>query len=420
MSRSVRLGYKQTELGVIPKDWMIAKLGNHVEFRTGPFGSALHKSDYVADGVPVINPMQIIDGGLQPTRSMAITEQAARKLKNFRLSVGNIVIGRRGDMGRCAFVRKEHEGWLCGTGSMIIRVMPAIDADFLQRILSSPPVISAIENTSVGSTMANLNQGTLGNLVIPLPSTKAEQESIAVALRDADGLIDALQQFLTKKRYLKQGAMQELLTGRTRLPGFGAEWRIVRLDEIGTWKGGMTPSMQNSSYWHMGTVPWISSGDVKSVLLTTTAVAITDAAITQGTTILVPANSIIVVTRSGILRKYLPVAMNMIPMAINQDIKALIPNGQVISSYLLHTLIGHGDEILARCMKAGTTVESIEFPWMKAFTVPLPPLSEQAAIAAVLSDMDAEIADLESKLTKARAIKQGMMSELLTGKIRLI
>lgn len=95
-----RAGYKQTEVGVIPEDWEISKLGTHVTFKTGPFGSALHQSDYVDGGVPVINPMQIVDGKIQPTPSMAITEQAARKLSEFRLSAGNVVIGRRGEMGR--------------------------------------------------------------------------------------------------------------------------------------------------------------------------------------------------------------------------------------------------------------------------------------------------------------------------------
>ena len=114
-------GYKHTEVGVIPEDWDAARLGEHATFKTGPFGSALHQSDYVDGGVPVINPMQIIDGKIVPTSAMGITELAARKLSDFRLSAGNVVIGRRGEMGRCAVVLPEQHGWLCGTGSMIIR-----------------------------------------------------------------------------------------------------------------------------------------------------------------------------------------------------------------------------------------------------------------------------------------------------------
>jgi type I restriction enzyme, S subunit len=210
-------GYKQTEVGVIPEDWVVAKLRNHVTFKTGPFGSSLHKSDYVDGGIPVINPMQIIEGKIVPTRSMAITEQAARHLAEFRLLYGNIVIGRRGEMGRCAYVDAEQEGWLCGTGSMIIRPSNTVDGRFLQRVLSSPPMVAAIENSSVGTTMINLNQNTLGNLELALPPTKAEQEAIAEVLSGMDAEITALEAKLAKARQVKQGMMHNLLTGRIRL-----------------------------------------------------------------------------------------------------------------------------------------------------------------------------------------------------------
>ncbi|MCA9203282.1 MAG: restriction endonuclease subunit S, partial [Planctomycetales bacterium] len=205
-----------------------------------------------------------------------------------------------------------------------------------------------------------------------------------------------------------------------RLPGFGGKWEVKRLDALGRWTGGMTPSMRNPDYWQSGTVPWISSGDVKSIKLISTTLAISDYAVKQKTTTLIPEKSIIVVVRSGILRKCLPVAMNMVSMAINQDIKALLPNADVLPEYVLQSLICNSDQILARCLKSGTTVESIEFPWFKAFTIPIPPFPEQTAIVAILSDMDAEIAALEAKLAKARQIKQGMMRELLTGRIRLM
>ncbi len=111
---ALKPGDKQTEVAQIPEDWTVARLGAMASFKTGPFGSALHQSDYVHGGVPVINPMQIIDGRIRATPSMATSEQAARKLSDFRLSAGDVVIGRRGDMGRCALVREYQHGWLCG------------------------------------------------------------------------------------------------------------------------------------------------------------------------------------------------------------------------------------------------------------------------------------------------------------------
>ena len=156
--QKVPKGYKQTEVGVIPDDWKCSTLGRHASFKTGPFGSLLHKSDYIEGGIPSINPMQINDGKIEPTSSMSITKDAAQKLSNFRLHAGDIVIGRRGEMGRCAYVHLNQEGWLCGSGSMIVKVSTDVDARFIQRVLSSPTSVNAIENASVGSTMINLNQ----------------------------------------------------------------------------------------------------------------------------------------------------------------------------------------------------------------------------------------------------------------------
>ncbi len=270
-----------------------------------------------------------------------------------------------------------------------------------------------------GSTHNSIYMPVFKDLQILLPPY-AEQEAIAEALSDADTLIESLERLLAKKRQIKQGAMQELLSGRRRLPGFCGEWEVNRLEALGIWVGGMTPALRNLEYWKNGTFPWVSSGDVKSTLLTSTAFAVSEYAIRQGAAPLLPAKSIIIVMRSGILRNFLPVAMAMVPMSINQDIKALIPSKQALAEYMLHALTWNGSRIRARCLKSGTTVESIEFRWLKEFTIPVPPLPEQAAIAAILSDMDAEIDALEAKLTKAREVKQGMMQELLTGRIRLV
>lgn len=198
------------------------------------------------------------------------------------------------------------------------------------------------------------------------------------------------------------------------------EWGVLRLADAGKWRGGMTPSMQNASYWVGGDVPWISSGDVKVAHLTETSYSVTTEAVTQGRTTLMPARSIVLVVRSGILRKFLPVAMTMVPMAINQDIKALAPFPGYDADFLLHALIGAGPKILGSCLKSGTTVESIELSWLKAFALPLPPTeAEQRAIAAALSDVDALLDGLDRLIAKKRDLKQAAMQQLLTGRTRL-
>jgi type I restriction enzyme S subunit len=198
------------------------------------------------------------------------------------------------------------------------------------------------------------------------------------------------------------------------------DWAVRPLGQLGSWRGGATPSMQNSAFWANGTIPWVSSGDVKSVSMSDSPMKITDYAVRNSGTTVLPTNSIIIVVRSGILRKYLPVSRTTRPLAINQDIKALIPDVNHVPSYLLHLLTWSGPKILATCLKSGTTVESIEFRWLKSFCIPLPPTkAEQEAIAEALSAADAFIESLEQLIAKKRQIKQGAMQALLTGKRRL-
>jgi type I restriction enzyme S subunit len=177
--------------------------------------------------------------------------------------------------------------------------------------------------------------------------------------------------------------------------------------------------MRNPAFWDAGDFPWVSSGDVKTSRLSDTNQHVTSYAVRCGAAVVVPTDSIVIVTRSGILRNYLPVALISRAMAINQDIKVLIPAKTVNNDYLLHALTGFGDQILSRCLKAGTTVESVEFPWLKAFHIPLPPLTEQRVIAEALSDMDELLGALDRLIAKKRDIKQATMQLLLTGKTRL-
>ncbi|MBB6095621.1 type I restriction enzyme S subunit [Povalibacter uvarum] len=158
--------------------WNYQPLGDVAELITGPFGSSLKKHDYVLGGIPIINPMHIERGRLVPTPAMTVSPKTASRLDTFRLHTGDVVIGRRGEMGRCAVVTTENNGWLCGTGSLIVRPSRDVYAPYLQRFLSSPEVVAVLEGASVGSTMVNLNQRIMRNLEVPLPPL-AEQKRIA-------------------------------------------------------------------------------------------------------------------------------------------------------------------------------------------------------------------------------------------------
>jgi type I restriction enzyme S subunit len=412
----VRPGYKRTEVGVIPEDWEASKLGKHATFRTGPFGSALHQSDYVDSGVPVINPMQIVDGKIQATPSMTITERAAQKLSDFRLSTGDIIIGRRGEMGRCALVRPEQHGWLCGTGSMIIRTGTSLDGHFIQYVLSSPPAVAAIENASVGTTMINLNQDTLGNLFIPLPPTLAEQRAIAAALSDVDALITALDHLIAKKRAIKQGAMQQLLTGQTRLPGFSGEWEVRKLGEVGEINRDNLGSNTSPDY----SFKYISLEDVDFGVLRDYSEQVFSTAPSRARRI-VKKNDVLISTVRPNLKSHLLIKDDVLDFICSTGFSVLTCNPAIAEpAYVYAHLFAYGIEQQIEALLSGSNYPAINSSDVEALQIPLPPLPEQRAIAAVLSDMDAEIAALEARREKTRALKQGMMQELLTGRIRLV
>ena len=412
----MKLGFKLTDVGAIPDDWEAVNLGDRASFRTGPFGSALHKSDYTEDGVPVINPMHIIDGKITPTRTMTITEDAAKKLSEFRLKAGQVILGRRGDMGRCAVIQNHQDGWLCGTGSVVIRCDSKTNADYLQRVISSPKVVSSIEQASVGSTMINLNQGTLSKLRIQLPPL-SEQRAIAQALGDVDALIAALDRLIAKKRDIKQATMQQLLTGKTRLPGFSGKWEIKPLKELGNCFAGGTPATSRRDYWG-GSIYWLPSGRVQDCILSKPKddeATITSMGVAESAAKVIKPPAVLIAITGATCGN---VAMLQFAAAANQSVVAIEPNETTCAGYLYYSLLTERNQMLS--MQSGSAQGGINLKAVKSLYVQCPPLIEQAAISAVLSDMDAELTALEARRDKTRALKQGMMQELLTGKTRLI
>jgi type I restriction enzyme S subunit len=195
--------------------WNVAKISQIIiELQTGPFGSSLHKSDYQKNGVPVINPASIKGGGLIPIDGMAVGQKTLERLSSFRLRAGDIVMGRRGEMGRCAVVTEKEAGWLCGTGSLILRLPKCIYARYIVTVMGSRSVRNYLGGAAVGSTMQNLNQSILLNLIVGLPPL-AEQHRIVAKVDELTALCDRLEAKLattqTDSRRLLEAVLHEAL-----------------------------------------------------------------------------------------------------------------------------------------------------------------------------------------------------------------
>ena len=226
-------GYKLTEVGVIPEDWEVKSVGEIGRIKTGPFGTLLKAGEYSSsEGVPLISVGEIGAGRFKITEHTPLAPaQVVRRLPQYILHEGDIVFSRKGAVDRSALVTQTENGWFLGSDGISIRPNSYCYLLYLSSQFQSYRVQSWLIQNATGTTMASLNQLILGRVQIALPPLP-EQRSIAAALSDVDELLRSLDRLITKKRNLKQAAMQQLLTGKTRLPGFDGEWEVKRLGDV--------------------------------------------------------------------------------------------------------------------------------------------------------------------------------------------
>lgn len=187
------------------------------DIRIGPFGTMLHKSDYISGGVPVINPQHIKSGKILPSASVTVSEEKARDLSAYRLQTNDIIMGRRGEMGRAAAITDVENGWLCGTGSILFRLKPNFDAGFYAQILSSPDVVHYLEEHATGTTMKNLNEDIVQ--YIPVPFVTAEmQRDITMKMDCKMSVCDSIEQTvdtaLQQAEAMRQSILKDAFEGR--------------------------------------------------------------------------------------------------------------------------------------------------------------------------------------------------------------
>jgi len=183
------------------------------DIQMGPFGSLLHKSDYVDGGVPLINPMHIVAGRIAPDMKFSVSEEKAKKLDRYRLRSGQIILGRRGEMGRCAVVDEEHAGMICGTGSMTLTPRnDDLNSDFFFFFLRTDTSKARMENAASGVTMLNLNSKSLDHVPIPTPP-KLEQDRFSRRLRHIERLADRYQRDFSSLMSLFASLQQSAFAG---------------------------------------------------------------------------------------------------------------------------------------------------------------------------------------------------------------
>ena len=408
-------GYKHTEVGMIPEDWEIQS-GEQITTLIGKGASPRWQGfEYTNSGMLFVTSENVRDGFLDTREPKYLPMAFHEKLKRTKLQKHDILINLVGaSIGRSCQILDEIGEANVNQAVAIFRVREQFNSAFIACYFQAPTAVDRILGMQVDAARPNISLGDLRRFLIPLP-TKTEQTAIAEALSDADALIASLEQLIAKKRQVKQGAMQELLTGRRRLPGFSGEWEVKRLGEVvDKFVNGGTPSTQHPEYWR-GQIPWITGADILGQQVSEIRRYITEDAVRNSSTNVVEKGNLLLVSRTGVGK----LAIAPFAVAISQDFTGVYVRQDRLIPEFLFRYFDYNSELL-RQQNQGTSIQGITRETLASTPIPVPQLAEQAAIAAILSDMDAEIAALEAKLAKARQVKQGMMQELLTGRIRLV
>lgn len=196
----------------------IVELQNIVDdIRIGPFGTMLHKSDYIDAGIPVINPQHIKNQKIRPSVRVSISEERAKELESYRIRTNDVVMGRRGEMGRTAPVTSNEEGWICGTGSIIVRLKPEYDAAFYSQILASQDTVHYLEKKSTGTTMNNLNEDIVKHIPVPKITVKEQcriKETLDSKISVCGNIEQTVDTVLAQAEAMRQSILKEAFEGR--------------------------------------------------------------------------------------------------------------------------------------------------------------------------------------------------------------
>lgn len=421
-TNGIPVGYKQTEVGLIPEDWELKYLGEICNFENGDRSSNYPSAhEFSNSGIPFINAGHVSEGKIDLADMDYIPTHVYERLGGGKVKSGDLVYCLRGSLGKFGVVSDDFGLGAVASSLVIVRPKKSTTTKFVSAYFKSNIAKNMISLWAGGAAQPNLGAKELASFLVPLPDSQ-EQTAIANALSDVDALISELEKLIAKKQAIKTATMQQLLTGRTRLPQFALredgtkkgtkkselgeipeDWRVVILGDISNLNMGQSPSSGNYNAKGIGLPLIQGNADIsnrKTIIRNYTS-QITKKA-NKG--------DLLISVRAPVGE----VAIAEFDCCIGRGVCAIrYPN-----SYLYHWLINF--ESQWEKFSKGSTFDSINSDELRTIQLVLPSNEEQTAIATILSDMDEEIQALEQRLGKTRQIKQGMMQELLTGKTRLI
>ena len=419
-------GYKRTEVGVIPEAWQTSDIGSSRPFITS--GSRGWAKYYAVSGSPFIRignlTREQIYLDLSDLKFVQLLDSGDAEAERTCVQEGDLLVSITADIGIVGYVDAsvDKPAYINQHLALIRLDSTRISTKFVAYYLASErPQRLFVASMDLGAK-AGLNLSTIRKLRLALPSPP-EQRAIAEALSDVDGLLGALEALIAKKRAIKQAAMQQLLTGKTRLPSFRGPWETKRLGEIGATYGGLTG--KGKADFESGEGRYVTFLNIlNNVVLDPDGLEYVNIEPTESQNRVRMGDLLLNGTSEtpGDLAMGAVVGISEPDLFLNSFCFGFRIQDQDKYSplFLAYYFRGSPGRQLMYALAQGATRYNMSKGQFMALTLPLPQPDEQTAIATVLSDMDDEIAALERRRDKSRAIKQGMMQQLLTGRVRLV
>jgi len=419
----VKPGYKMTEVGVIPEDWGV-KAMDEVSFVTSgkrlPLGSSLVDQPTPH---PYIRVTDMRPGTIELSEIRFVPESVFPAIKRYRIYQADIFISVAGTLGIVGKIPAELDGANLTENADRITNITCVQ-DYLLYVLMSPLIQNTVNSIQTVGAQPKLALERIRKFKIPLPPTDAEQRAIAAALSDVDALLDGLERLIAKKRDLKQAAMQQLLTGQTRLPGFSGEWEVMSLSALTSSpiQNGVfnEPSRKGRGCKLINVIDLYSEPPIDTQVLELFEAdnnEISRFAVSHGDIFFTRSS----LTPDGIAHCNIYDRTENEVVVFDCHLIRVRPNKKLVNPFFLfrYCTAYNARKYLISNSKT-TTMTTVDQSVISNLPILLPSLPEQTAIATILSDMDAELAALEGRRDKTRALKQGMMQELLTGRTRLL
>ena len=425
-------------IGEIPRSWNIKRIKYLAQLKGRIGWQGLTSDEYTDVGPFLITGVDFSDGGINWESCVHITEERWAEAPEIHIKNGDLLITKDGTVGKVAIVENLQGKASLNSGVLLIKTSGKYNKKFLYWTLLSEEFWTWFRLKNAGnSTIVHLYQNDFAEFSYTFPDA-TEQQAIADFLDKECDQIDSIATDLEKQIALLQQYKKSLITETVTkgldksvpMKDSGVEWigeipehwEISRVRHLASLCSGATPSKDVLSYWE-GNIPWVSSQEVKSDIIKDTSLHISEEAINSCSTQLMPAGTLVMVVRSGILQHTIPVALLGVPATINQDIKAFQFNHLMLPAYFKYYIQGENDALLSVIIKDKTTVESVDNQLLLSLKLMVPPIEEQKAIVAFLNYkcgyIDKILNDKQEQLNLLMQHKKSLIYEYVTGKKRV-